>query len=307
MKLGMVGLGKMGGNMTLRLLRDGHEVVGYAPDTDDVEAVVREGAVGSSSVADIVSQLAAPRIVWTMVPAGDATTSVIEVLAGELSRGDLVIDGGNSNYKDSIARAAALSEKGISFIDSGTSGGIWGLSEGYCLMIGAERSAFEMAEPIFRSLAPPKGYAHVGPPGTGHFVKMVHNGIEYVMMQGYGEGFEILDRSELDIDIAEVAEVWRHGSVIRSWLLDLAAHALQQDPGLQSVAGWVEDSGEARWTVQAAVENAVAAPAIAMALFARFSSRQPDSFAAKLMAALRREFGGHEVRPAKTSGATERY
>jgi len=299
MRIGMVGLGKMGGNMSLRLMRDGHEVVGYAPDSADVEAVVREGATGASSVADIVSRLEAPRIVWTMVPAGSATTSVIEELAGELSQGDLVIDGGNSNYKDSLARSTALSERGISFIDCGTSGGIWGLREGYCLMIGAERSAFETAEPIFRSLAPPNGYAHVGPPGTGHFVKMVHNGIEYAMMQGYGEGFEILDRSGMDIDIAEVAQVWRHGSVIRSWLLDLAAHALQQDPGLQSVAGWVEDSGEARWTVQAAIENAVAAPAIALALFARFSSRQPDSFAAKLMAALRREFGGHDVRPAK--------
>ena len=298
MKIGMVGLGKMGGNMTLRLLQDGHEVVGYAPDPGNVDAVVKEGATGASSVSDIVAKLESPRIVWTMVPAGAVTTSVINELAGELSSGDLVIDGGNSYYKDGLERAALLSDQGISFIDCGTSGGIWGLREGYCLMIGAERSAFDMAEPIFRSLAPPNGYAHVGPPGTGHFVKMVHNGIEYAMMQGYGEGFDIMHSSDMDIDIAQVAEVWRYGSVVRSWLLDLAADALKQDPGLQSVAGWVEDSGEARWTVQAAVENAVPAPAIALALFARFSSRQPDSFAAKLMAALRREFGGHAVRAA---------
>jgi len=298
MKIGMVGLGKMGGNMTLRLLQDGHEVVGYAPDPENVDAVVKEGATGASSVSDIVAKLESPRIVWTMVPAGAVTTSVINELAGELSSGDLVIDGGNSYYKDGLERAALLSDQGISFIDCGTSGGIWGLREGYCLMIGAERSAFDMAEPIFRSLAPPNGYAHVGPPGTGHFVKMVHNGIEYAMMQGYGEGFDIMHSSDMDIDIAQVAEVWRYGSVVRSWLLDLAADALKQDPGLQSVAGWVEDSGEARWTVQAAVENAVPAPAIALALFARFSSRQPDSFAAKLMAALRREFGGHAVRAA---------
>jgi 6-phosphogluconate dehydrogenase len=299
MRLGMVGLGKMGGNMTRRLLRDGHEIVGYAPDPEDVAAVVKEGAEGATSVADIVSRLEPPRIVWTMVPAGNATSSVVEELASELSSGDLVIDGGNSNYKDGIARATALQEKGISFIDCGTSGGIWGLSEGYCLMIGAERSAFEMAEPIFKSLAPPNGYAHVGGPGTGHFVKMVHNGIEYAMMQGYGEGFDIMHSSDMDIDITQVAEVWRYGSVVRSWLLDLAADALKKDPALESVRGWVDDSGEARWTVQAAVENAVPAPAIALALFARFSSRQPDSFAAKLMAALRREFGGHEVQPAK--------
>jgi 6-phosphogluconate dehydrogenase len=284
--------------MTLRLLQDGHEVVGYAPDPGNVDAVVKEGATGASSVSDIVAKLESPRIVWTMVPAGAVTTSVINELAGELSSGDLVIDGGNSYYKDGLERAALLSDQGISFIDCGTSGGIWGLREGYCLMIGAERSAFDLAEPIFRSLAPPNGYAHVGPPGTGHFVKMVHNGIEYAMMQGYGEGFDIMHSSDMDIDIAQVAEVWRYGSVVRSWLLDLAADALKQDPGLQSVAGWVEDSGEARWTVQAAVENAVPAPAIALALFARFSSRQPDSFAAKLMAALRREFGGHAVRAA---------
>jgi 6-phosphogluconate dehydrogenase len=296
MRIGMIGLGRMGGNMTLRLLRNGHEVVGFAREKDGVDAVVKEGAEGASSVADVVSKLESPRCVWTMVPAGAPTDSVVDELAELLSDGDVVIDGGNSHYSASVARAEALAGDGISFIDCGTSGGIWGLEEGYCLMIGAEPKAFALMEPIFRSLAPPDGYAHVGPPGSGHFVKMVHNGVEYTLMQAYGEGFEILNSSEFGIDLPQVAEVWRHGSVVRSWLLDLAAHALQQDPGLESLSSWVEDSGEGRWTLQTAIDNAVPAPTIALSLFARFASRQENSFSNRLLAALRREFGGHAVR-----------
>jgi len=298
MKIGMVGLGRMGGNMTRRLMRDGHEVVGFARDSHSIDEVVNEGATGASSIPDLVAKLESPRCVWTMVPAGAPTASVIDELSGSLSNGDVVIDGGNSHYEASVARAKELAAGGISFIDCGTSGGIWGLDEGYCLMIGAERDAFSVMEPIFRSLAPPDGYAHVGPPGSGHFVKMVHNGIEYALMQAYAEGFEILNSSEFEIDLPDVAEVWRHGSVVRSWLLDLAAHALKQDPGLESLSGWVEDSGEGRWTLQTAIDNAVPAPTIALSLFARFASRQPNAFSNRLLAALRREFGGHAVRSA---------
>jgi 6-phosphogluconate dehydrogenase len=295
MKIGMVGLGKMGGNMTLRLLRDGHEVVGYAPEKEAVDAVVREGAEAATSIADLVSKLDGPRCVWTMVPAGAPTESVIDELTELLRSGDVIIDGGNSHYVTSKARAEALWERGISFVDCGTSGGIWGLEEGYCLMIGAKPEAFAVLEPIFRSLAPPDGYAHVGPPGSGHFVKMVHNGVEYALMQAYAEGFEILNSSEFGIDLPQVAEVWRNGSVVRSWLLDLAASALKQDPGLENLTGWVEDSGEGRWTLQTAIDNAVPAPTIAMSLFARFASRQENAFSNRLLAALRREFGGHAV------------
>jgi 6-phosphogluconate dehydrogenase len=297
MRIGMIGLGRMGGNMTLRLLRDGHEVVGFAREKDSVDAVVKGGATGATSIADVVSKLESPRCVWTMVPAGAPTDSVVDELAELLSNGDIIIDGGNSHYTASVARAEALAADGISFIDCGTSGGIWGLQEGYCLMIGAEPNAFGVMEPIFRSLAPPDGYAHVGPPGSGHFVKMVHNGVEYALMQAYGEGFEILNSSKFGIDLPQVAEVWRHGSVVRSWLLDLAAHALEQDPGLESLSSWVEDSGEGRWTLQTAIDNAVPAPTIALSLFARFASRQDNSFSNRLLAALRREFGGHAVRP----------
>ena len=298
MRIGMVGLGKMGGNMTLRLLRGGHEVVGYAHDEEAVQAVVGHGATGATSVADIVSKLDGPRCVWTMVPAGAPTASVVDELGEFLTDGDIIIDGGNSHYSDSVARAETLSEGGISFIDCGTSGGVWGLDEGYCLMIGASPDAFTIMEPIFRSLAPPDGYSHVGPPGSGHFVKMVHNGVEYALMQAYAEGFEILNSSGFGIDLPQVAEVWRHGSVVRSWLLDLAAGALKKDPGLENLTGWVEDSGEGRWTLQTAIDNAVPAPTIAMSLFARFDSRRENSFSNRLLAALRREFGGHEVRPA---------
>jgi 6-phosphogluconate dehydrogenase len=292
----MVGLGRMGGNMTRRLLRGGHEVVAYARQETSIRAVVQEGAVGAGSLGDLVEKLEPPRAVWLMVPAGDVTEGVIGELADLLAAGDTIIDGGNSRYRDSIARSQSLRGRDISFIDSGTSGGIWGLEEGYCLMIGAEQSDFTRLEPVFETLAPQDGYAHVGPPGAGHFVKMVHNGVEYALMEAYGEGFEILKSSDFDIDLAQVAEVWRRGSVVRSWLLDLAASALNKDPDLGSIAGYVEDSGEGRWTLETAIDNAVPAPAIALALFRRFASRQDESFSNKMLAALRREFGGHAVR-----------
>jgi 6-phosphogluconate dehydrogenase len=299
MKIGMVGLGRMGGNMTQRLLRGGHEVVGYARNTASIDAVVREGAGGAHSLGELAAQLEAPRVVWLMVPAGDVTQGVIDELIGLLDAGDAIIDGGNSRYTDSKQRAADLAAHGISFVDCGTSGGIWGLTEGYCLMIGADEDTFKRLEPIFATLAPADGYAHVGPPGAGHFVKMIHNGVEYGLMQAYAEGFEIMKSSEFGLDLASVAEVWRHGSVVRSWLLDLAARALTADPELSTVAPYVEDSGEGRWTVETAIDNSVPAPAITLALFKRFSSRQDDSFGDKLLAALRHEFGGHAIRAEK--------
>jgi 6-phosphogluconate dehydrogenase len=294
-KIGMIGLGKMGGNMTRRLLRGGHDVVAYATKRGSVSAVVEKGAIGASSLDDLVAKLEGPRAVWLMVPAGDVTEGVISELSERLEAGDTIIDGGNSRYTDSMARAASLRARKVSFIDSGTSGGIWGLEEGYCLMIGAEAADFTRLEPVFATLAPENGYAHVGPPGAGHFVKMVHNGVEYALMQAYGEGFDILENGEFDLDLAQIAEVWRHGSVVRSWLLDLAANALHKDPGLESVAGYVEDSGEGRWTLETAINSAVPAPVIALSLFNRFASRRDDAFSNKLLAALRREFGGHAI------------
>jgi 6-phosphogluconate dehydrogenase len=291
----MVGLGRMGGNMTRRLLRGGHEVVAYARSEDSIRAAVEDGAVGAGSLQELVAKLESPRAVWLMVPAGEITEGVIEELTGLLEPGDVIVDGGNSRYTDSIARAKMLRGRDIAFVDCGTSGGIWGLEEGYCLMIGAEPADFARLEPLFKTLAPDNGYAHVGPPGAGHFVKMVHNGVEYALMEAYGEGFEILKSSDFDLDLVQVAEVWRHGSVVRSWLLDLVATALNKDPDLKTVAGYVEDSGEGRWTLETAINHAVPAPTIALSLFRRFASRQGESFSDKLLAALRREFGGHEV------------
>jgi 6-phosphogluconate dehydrogenase len=296
MRLGMIGLGKMGGNMTRRLLRGGHEVVGFARSQSSIDEVVNEGAEGAASIAQVVEMLEPPRFVWSMVPAGEPTESVVGELTERLSASDIVIDGGNSRYTDSVRRAETLAGEDIGFADAGTSGGIWGLAEGYCLMVGATDEVFAAVEPILATLAPDDGYAHVGPPGAGHYTKMVHNGVEYALMQAYGEGFEILKRSEFGLDVATIAEVWRHGSVVRSWLLDLAARALAEDPGLEKVAPWVEDSGEGRWTVQAAIDNAVPAPAIALALFTRFASRDDDSFSNKMLAALRHQFGGHQIR-----------
>ena len=292
----MVGLGKMGANMTLRLLRGGHEVVAFDVDPGAVDRSAKEGAVGAPSLQDLVDKTSMPRVIWVMVPAGDITRDTVERLAVLLSEGDVMIDGGNSRYSDSAARAEALQRKGISFLDAGTSGGIWGLERGYCLMVGGDADAFERARPIFETLAPPDGFAHVGPSGAGHFTKMVHNGIEYALMQAYGEGFELLHASDYDLDVSQIADLWRHGSVVRSWLLDLAANALSGDPNLESIAPYIEDSGEGRWTLTHAIENAVPVPTIATALFARFASRQDASFAGKVIAALRREFGGHAVK-----------
>jgi 6-phosphogluconate dehydrogenase len=296
-KIGMVGLGRMGANMTARLAGGGHDVVVFDIRPEVTQDVARaEGATAAASLEDLVGGLESPRAVWIMVPPGEVTSTTISELAELLHPGDAIVDGGNSHYVDTVSRAESLSGRGIHLVDAGTSGGIWGLREGYCLMIGAERPAFVRLEPIFATLAPPEGYLHVGPPGAGHFVKMVHNGIEYALMQSYGEGFEILKSGPFHLDLAAVAELWRHGSVVRSWLLDLTARALARDPGLDQLTDYVEDSGEGRWTLQTAIENAVPAPALALALFARFRSRQEESFSGKLLAALRQEFGGHAVR-----------
>jgi 6-phosphogluconate dehydrogenase len=292
----MIGLGRMGANMTRRLMRGGHEVVVFDIDPDAVEKLAAEGAMGAKSSDDLTSQLEPPRAVWLMVPAGDITSRTMDEVAAHLSEGDVIVDGGNSRYTDTVARGEHLAERGIELVDAGTSGGIWGLAEGYCLMVGGSQRAFGYLEPIFRTLAPENGYARVGETGAGHYTKMVHNGIEYALMQAYGEGFEILHRSDFDIDVGRVAEVWRHGSVVRSWLLDLAAQALEGDPDLSRLDDYVEDSGEGRWTVQEAIENAIPAPGITLSLFARFASRQESSYAGKLISALRREFGGHAVR-----------
>jgi 6-phosphogluconate dehydrogenase len=300
MRLGMVGLGRMGGNMATRLVRSGHEVVGFDPGEDARAAAEAQGSRTASDIAGLVAELDPPRTVWLMVPAGDITEGSVRALADPLSEGDLIVDGGNSNWRDSQRRHRDLRARGIDFLDVGVSGGVWGLEEGYCLMIGGERGSVERLRPALDALAPPGGWAHVGPSGAGHFVKMVHNGIEYGLLQAYGEGFAILERSEFDLDLPAVAEVWRRGSVVRSWLLDLLASALSKDPRLEQVKGFVEDSGEGRWTVQAALERDVPAPITALSLFARFASRQDESFAAKIIAALRREFGGHSVRPEDT-------
>jgi 6-phosphogluconate dehydrogenase len=296
MQLGMIGLGKMGANMTTRLLGGGHDVVAFDVSADAVAAAVGRGAQGAADLADLVAKLQTPRTVWVMVPAGDITTSTLADLAGALEPGDCVIDGGNSRWTTSKAHAETFAGAGIDFVDAGTSGGVWGLTEGYCLMVGGPAAAVERIAPLLDTLAPPDGWAHVGPAGAGHFTKMVHNGIEYALMQAYAEGFELLEGCEYDIDLAQVAEVWRHGSVVRSWLLDLSAAALVEDPGLSKISGYVEDSGEGRWTVEAAIDAAVPTPTIAMALFARFASRHPDAFGNRMLAALRNQFGGHAVK-----------
>jgi 6-phosphogluconate dehydrogenase len=296
MQIGMIGLGRMGGNMTTRLLRDGHEVVAYARHADAVEAAAKQGAVPAKDLEDLVAKLTPPRHVWLMVPSGAPVTDTIAALVPLLSAGDVIIDGGNSYYRDSIRRAEELAAKGLQFVDCGTSGGVWGLENGYCLMIGAERDVVERLQPVFTTLSPVDGWLHVGPAGAGHFVKMVHNGIEYGMLQAYGEGFELLDASRYELDLPRIAALWNRGSVVRSWLLELAEIALKKDPGLASIRGYVEDSGEGRWTVVEAIEHDVPATVLAHSLFARFRSRQDDSFGAKLIAALRQEFGGHAVK-----------
>jgi 6-phosphogluconate dehydrogenase len=297
MQLAMIGLGRMGGNMVQRLLQGGHQVVVFDRTADAMKPHVAMGAEAAKDLADLCGQLSAPRVVWVMVPAGSAVESTIEQLLPGLSKGDIIIDGGNSNFKDSIRRGAWLKEKGLGFIDAGTSGGIWGLTVGYCLMIGASPEAFKLCEPIFRTLAPPEGYAHVGPPGAGHYVKMIHNGIEYGMLQAYAEGYEILHASkDFKLDLHQISAVWNRGSVVRSWLNELAERAFANDTELTALKGYVEDSGEGRWTVQEAIDLDVPAPVITLSLLTRFRSRQADSFGAKVIAALRNEFGGHAVR-----------
>ena len=299
MQLGMVGLGKMGANMTTRLVRGGHQVIAFDRSPDAVKASVANGAGGASSLEDIVKQLAAPRAVWVMVPAGDPTESTVRALAEILSKGDTIIDGGNSNYKESVRRAGMVGERGLNFVDVGTSGGIWGITEGYSLMIGGPNDAVGRLRPIFETLAPAKdqGWGHVGPVGSGHFTKMIHNGIEYGMMQAYAEGFSILKhKKEFSLDLAQIAELWRNGSVVRSWLLDLTARALKEDQNLTSIAPYVSDSGEGRWTVTEAIDLDVPAPVITLSLLQRLRSRDSESFTDRLLSALRNQFGGHAVK-----------
>ena len=296
MELGMIGLGRMGANMTERLMLGGHRVITYDRSPEAIQRVIDKGALGSHSLAEFVKQLSLPRAIWLMVPSGDPVDQTIDQLLPNLSQGDIIIDGGNSNYKDSIRRAERLKTQGMHFVDAGTSGGVWGLQLGYCMMVGGEKAIVDGLEPIFKTLAPKDGYLHAGPSGAGHFVKMIHNGIEYGMLQAYGEGFELLKASQFDLDLGKISHLWNQGSVVRSWLLELAEAAFQKDPQLSSIKGYVEDSGEGRWTVQEAIEKSVPAPVLMLSLFARFASRQEDSFSAKVIAALRNEFGGHAVK-----------
>jgi 6-phosphogluconate dehydrogenase len=298
MRLAMVGLGRMGGNMTRRLLRDGHEVVAWDRSAGAVTELAGEGAEGAKDLADLASRLEAPRLIWLMVPSGPPVDQTIEQLLPGLARGDIVIDGGNSNFHDTMRRGAALQARGIELVDAGTSGGIWGLELGYCLMVGGSKAAVGRAEPVFRSLAQEGGFAHVGPTGAGHYVKMVHNGIEYGLLQAYAEGYEILHQAkDFDLDLHQIAGLWNHGSVVRSWLNELAERAFADSTDLADIRGYVEDSGEGRWTVQEAIDLSVPAPVITLSLLMRFSSRQDESFSAKVIAALRNQFGGHAVKP----------
>lgn len=302
MELVIIGLGKMGMNMATRLVHGGHRVVGYARTAATVDEAVRNGAEGAHSLEEAVRKLNAPRIVWVMVPAGKATDDTIDQLSNLLGRGDIIIDGGNSNYKDSARHAAELEPKGIEFLDCGTSGGIWGLSEGYSLMIGGKPEVAEKMRPIFETLAPAadKGWGWMGPHGAGHFVKMVHNGIEYGMMQAFAEGFSIMKaKEEFNLDLAQISHVWQHGSVVRSWLLDLAANALDEDTQLKDIKPWVADSGEGRWTVFESIDLDVPAPVITLALQMRFVSRDEENYTARMLSALRNQFGGHAIKKAE--------
>lgn len=320
MQLGLVGLGRMGANMSRRLMRDGHKVTVFDLSAENVQKLAGEGAEGASSYQDLVKKLPKPRVVWVMVPAGKPTEDTVQTIAAAMESGDIIIDGGNSFYKDDIRRAAEFKKKGIHYCDAGTSGGVWGIERGYCLMIGASDEAFKAAEPIFKTLAPgigdiertpgreklggtaEQGYLHCGPPGSGHFVKMIHNGIEYGVMQAYAEGFDLLlnkksealpENERYDLNISDIAELWRRGSVIGSWLLDLTAMALVENPTLSNFTGFVQDSGEGRWTIEAAIEEAVPVEVLASALFTRFRSRQEHTFAEKVLSAMRSKFGGH--------------
>jgi len=320
MRLGMVGLGRMGANMTRRLVRGGHEVVVTDLSPDNVKQIAGEGAIASASLDDFVSKLGKPRVAWLMVPAGGPTEQTVQALAQRMKSGDIIIDGGNSYFKDDVRRSKQLSEKGIHYVDVGTSGGVWGLERGYCMMIGGPKEVVQLLDPIFKTLAPGRGniprtpgrermastaedgYIHCGPAGAGHFVKMVHNGIEYGLMQAYAEGFDIFRNASTeqlpegyryDLNLADIAEVWRRGSVVSSWLLDLTAMALTESPTLSEYTGFVQDSGEGRWTIQAAIEEAVPVDVLSAALFVRFRSRQQHTFAEKVLSAMRQKFGGH--------------
>lgn len=296
MKLGFIGLGKMGMNMVHRLINQGHQVVVYNRSMDKIIEAQKLGAIASTSILDLVSKLNGRKIVWLMVPSGKPVDENIEALLPMLKKDDIIIDGGNSFWRDSQARAKRVSEKGIHYLDCGTSGGVWGLQNGYCLMYGGDKNSADFVEPIFKSLAPENGYVYCGQSGTGHLVKMVHNGIEYGMMQSYAEGFEILQKSPFNIDITKVADAWQYGSVVRSWLLELAVNAFKDDPKLEQLKDFVQDSGEGRWTVQTAIDFDVPAHVITASLFNRFQSRQDESFAMKVLAALRNQFGGHAVK-----------
>ncbi len=298
MQLGFIGLGRMGLNMVTRLTRGGHQVVAFDRSPEAVARSREAGAQGVDSLEALVAALTAPRAVWVMVPAGDPTEATIGTLGGVLSRGDTVIDGGNTNFHDDVRRAAALKDRGVHYVDAGTSGGIWGLQEGYCLMVGGEADVCQRLEPVFLTLAPKDGYIRVGDHGAGHYVKMIHNGIEYGLMQAYAEGFELMHASQYSIDLAAVSAVWNHGSVVRSWLLELIARALAEDAELEQLRAYVDDSGEGRWTVQEGIDRAVPLPALTAALFTRFRSREDNPFAERLLAAMRNQFGGHAVKKA---------
>ncbi len=306
MKIAMIGLGKMGGNMARRLIKAGIEVIGYDHFRQAVDELAKDvQIVKAYSLPEVIANLPQPHLVWLMLPAGDPTEETIKELKELLQAGDIVVDGGNSYFKDSIRRYQFFKEKNIHFLDAGVSGGIWGLTEGYALMIGGDDQPVEQMRPVFEALAPAndRGWGHVGPAGSGHYVKMVHNGIEYGMMEAYAEGFELLRaRQDFHLDLHQIAELWRFGSVVRSWLLDLTAAALAQDPDLSDLRGWVEDSGEGRWTVEDAIDHAVPVPVIALSLFRRFESRQPDAYSAKLLAAMRNQFGGHAVKKEEPGG-----
>jgi len=296
MELGFIGLGKMGMNMVTRLRRDQHRVVVFDRSTDLVKQAEGQGCIAASSLRDLVGKLSAPRAVWVMVPSGAPTEETVQAVAALLTPGDTIIDGGNTRFHDDVRRAAELKKSGLHYVDAGTSGGIWGLKIGYCMMVGGDDAPVKRLEPVFKTLAPEQGWAHVGAVGAGHYVKMVHNGIEYSMMQGYAEGFELMSKSEYKLDLARIADLWMHGSVVRSWLLELAAGALKDDQKLEKLKGYVQDSGEGRWMVADAIEKDVPVPTLTTALFTRFRSRQEESFAEKMLAALRNAFGGHSVR-----------
>jgi 6-phosphogluconate dehydrogenase len=296
MELGFIGLGKMGMNMVTRLQQGKHRVVAYDRTADLIKQAEGAGCVGAASLEDMVATLKAPRLVWIMVPSGAPTEETVAKVASLLSAGDIIIDGGNTNFHDDVRRAAELKKKNIHYVDAGTSGGIWGLKLGYCLMVGGDKAVIDQLAPIFKTLAPENGWAHMGSAGAGHYVKMVHNGIEYSMMQGYAEGFELMSKSEYKLDLPRIADLWMQGSVVRSWLLELTAGALKQDPKLEGLKGYVQDSGEGRWTILDAIDKDVPVPTLTAALFTRFRSRQEESFAEKMLAAMRNAFGGHAVK-----------